>query len=108
MLSVLSSLHVNVLVVGKDRSNAHTREKSSHCASVSLQYKVCRDLSNLPQLLRQKWKFDIPLLYKGYLPPAGFSKGVYSFLSFFRGEEKSLLRTCTGLKQWAKGKKEKT
>lgn len=52
----------------------HSRHKKQK-QPVGLQCKVCRDLSNLQQPLRQKWKFDILLLYKGYLPPAEFSKG---------------------------------
>lgn len=60
-----------------DRSTADTGKWSSPRASVGLQRKACRDLSNPQQLLRQKWKFDIPLLYKGYLPPA--SSGVFLF-----------------------------
>lgn len=65
--------------------------------------KVHRDLSNLQQLLGQKWKFDIPLRYKGYLPPAGFSKGVFFFcLFYFRGEEESLLHTWHRVKTTGK------
>ncbi len=82
MLAIFSALSVTILVVGKDRSTAETRERSSHCASVGLQRTLCRDLSNLPQLLRHKWKFDIPLLYKGYLPPA---KAFSFFFLFHRG-----------------------
>lgn len=75
--------------------------RSSHCASVGLKHRVHGDLSNLPQLLRQKRKFDIPLLYKGYLPPAGLR----SVSVFFKGEEKSLPHTCTRFKPWGKGKR---
>ena len=108
MFSIFSTLRVGELEVGKDISTADTRERNSHCASVGLQQKVCRDLSNLPQLLRQKWKFDIPLLYKGYLPPAGFSKGVFSFFFFFeRGGKSHYCTPARGYKTWAKGRKGK-
>lgn len=90
-----------------DRSTADTGKWSSPRASVGLQRKACRDLSNPQQLLRQKWKFDIPLLYKGYLPPA--SSGVFCF-SFYKRKEKSLLHHLHRVKtlgKWRGGRKRK-
>lgn len=37
-----------------------------------LKYKEHHYLSNLPLLWRPKWKFDIPQLYKGNMPPGEF------------------------------------
>lgn len=52
-------LYITAVEVEQEHSKHYTEEAIVH----GLKHKVCHDLSNLPQLLRQKWKFDIPLIY---------------------------------------------